>query len=488
MSQPQDSESELTQSGAAPSAETPDNSDPSTSTPDVTDKSLVAQPATQPEKKEFWESATDLATGLGEAVGKTVRQTGKAALDTASGVGQVIGATANHTGKTVLDTTTGIGKAITHTTAQTSKAALEKAIDLGEAIGSTATHTSKALVGMTTSTGTFAIQHIQQLLNHATQGTGQAIDFVGNNPIVKRALGALKLDWLVSATDRVDVVKATAAVRELQQEHPDESPSQIAHRIMVQKAIYAGGSGLVSSLVPGQAIALFAVDLAATTALQAEMVYQIAAAYGLDLEDPARKGEVLAIFGLALGGGRAIKAGLAFVRSVPVAGALIGAGANATMLYALGYAACRFYEAKLNPDVVETSTEALEAIQQNSERYLAVATAQETITDQVLAHMILASHPEKSWDDILPNLQSLNFAPASLEAIAKNIQSPQPLGALLDQLNRDFAAPLLARCYRIAQLDHEISAEEAKILQAIQEKFDLNPDAIAATANLSLSE
>jgi uncharacterized protein (DUF697 family) len=464
MSQPQEPEREVAQFSAVPSEGTSDDSDLSTPTPDTTEKAKAL--ATQPEKKEFWESATDLATGFSEAVGKTVQHTGKAALDTASGVGQVIGKTASHAGKTVLDKTTGIGGAI----------------------GSTATHTSKALVNMAASTSTFAINQIQQLLHQATQNTGQAIDLVGNNPLVKRALGALKLDWLVSATNQVDVVKATAAVRQLQQEHPDESPSQITHRIMVQKAIYAGGSGLVSSLLPGQAIALFAVDLAATTALQAEMVYQIAAAYGLDLEDPARKGEVLAIFGLALGGGRAIKAGLAFVRSVPVAGALIGAGANATMLYALGYAACRFYEAKLNPDVVETSTETLEAIQQNSERYLAVATAQEAIMDQVLAHMILASHPEKSWDDILPNLQSLNFTPASLAAIAKNIQSPQPLGALLDQLDRDFAAPLLAQCYRITQLDQEVSAAEAEILQAIQEKFDLNSEAIAANAKLPAQE
>lgn len=73
------------------------------------------------------------------------------------------------------------------------------------------------------------------------------------------------------------------------------------------------------------------------------MVYQIAYAYGLNLQEPARKGEVLAIFGLALGSGCAIKAGLGFLRNVPVAGAVIGASTNAATLYALGYAACRFY-------------------------------------------------------------------------------------------------------------------------------------------------
>jgi len=52
------------------------------------------------------------------------------------------------------------------------------------------------------------------------------------------------------------------------------------------KATYAGG-GLASSILPGVALALLAVDLAATTQLQSEMVYQIAVAYGLD-KDPAQ--------------------------------------------------------------------------------------------------------------------------------------------------------------------------------------------------------
>ena len=41
---------------------------------------------------------------------------------------------------------------------------------------------------------------------------------------------------------------------------------------MLEKSLYVGGSGLASSLMPGFAAALLAVDLAATTAMQAEMV------------------------------------------------------------------------------------------------------------------------------------------------------------------------------------------------------------------------
>jgi uncharacterized protein (DUF697 family) len=115
------------------------------------------------------------------------------------------------------------------------------------------------------------------------------------------------------------------------------------------------------------------------------MIYQIACAYGLSLKDPARKGEVLAIFGLALGGNSAIRAGLGFVRNVPVAGAVIGASSNFVLLYTLGYAACRFYEAKLNP---LSSQENLQASLAESEKYLQSAIAQEVIMDQILVHIV----------------------------------------------------------------------------------------------------
>lgn len=188
---------------------------------------------------------------------------------------------------------------------------------------------------------------------------------------------------------------------------------------MVDKALQAGRSGLARSLVPGFAVALLALDLAATTSLQAEMVYQIACAYGLDIREPARKSEVLAIFGLSLGGSYAAKAGLGFLRNVPVAGAVIGVSTNAAMLYTLGYAACRFYEAKLNPLTEAT----LVAAQAESEKYLESVLTQEVVMDQILIHVILASHPGKTWEQILPELQ-MHLSPASLEAIADPAKLP----------------------------------------------------------------
>ena len=327
-----------------------------------------------------------------------------------------------------------------------------------------------------------ASQQIHDWITPATKTAGEAVNYVGNNWFVRRFSRFLNLGWLVGATSNIDLAKAEAEVRKLQQEHPNESPSQIAHRIMVEKATKAGGIGLATSIIPGAALALLAVDLAATTQLQAEMVHQIAAAYGLDLKDPARKGEVLGIFGLGLGGSRLLKAaGLGLLRNIPFAGAVIGASSDATMLYSLGYAACRFYEAKLkSPDAV-SDKQTLDTLKQQSEKYLETAIAQQIVMDRILVNMLRASYPEKQASEILPQLKALNLSADSLKAISGEFKSPQPLDTLLNQLNRDFAIPLLAQCYRIAQLDGISTPEETRVIESIANKFDIDLDSIKAT-------
>ncbi len=317
-----------------------------------------------------------------------------------------------------------------------------------------------------------ATEQAVRLISSTTIGAGHAIGVLSkipglDNPFVRRVAGVLRLDWLLGIAGQVDVEKAKSTVRSLQQHYSRESPSQIAHRLMVKKAIDAGKIGAMSSLIPGLAVTLLAIDLVATTALQTELVYEIAAAYGLDLHDPARRGEVLAIFGLSLGGGNAVKAGLGFLRNVPLAGTLIGASTNATILYSVGYAASRFYEAKLNADSAEPTTETLKTIQQESEQYLSTAIAQQAVMDQVLAHMVLASYPNKTWEDILPELKTLQLDPNSLNAIETNLRTPQPLNRVLQQLDSDFAAPLFAQCQQLAEHDRNLSDTESRILNAI---------------------
>ncbi|MHC5777475.1 EcsC family protein [Nostoc sp.] len=343
------------------------------------------------------------------------------------------------------------------TVAQTGKAVLDTAVGVGEVIA----------------------KQTHKLIEQTTQTSGQAVNHLSENWLIRKLSGVLNLNWLIGATNLIDLEKAEAAVNKLKQKYPDESPSQIAHRIMVEKATQAATVGLATSILPGIAVALFAIDLTATTKLQSEMLYQIASVYGLDLKDPARKGEVLAIFGLALGGERLLKAaGLGLLRNVPLAGVAIAASSNATMIYSLGYAACRFYEVKLDESTSLTSPETLATLKAESEKYLSSAIAQQALMDQILVHMILASHPEKTWEEILPELQAVNLNSTSLDAIAQNIKSPKSLDILLNQLNRDFAIPLLAQCYKIAQLDNQTTPVEQEIIDAIANKFDIDTNPI----------
>ncbi|MFN6485913.1 MULTISPECIES: EcsC family protein [unclassified Nostoc] len=343
--------------------------------------------------------------------------------------------------------------------AETGKAVLDTAVEVGEA---TAKETHK-------------------FIEQTTQSSGQIVNRLSENWLIRKLSGVLNLNWLISDTNLVDLEEAEAAVKKLKQQYPNESPSEIAHRIMLEKATQAGTVGLATSILPGIAVALLAIDLTATTKLQSEMLYQIASVYGLDLKDPARKGEILAIFGLALGGGRLLKAaGLGLLRNVPLAGAVIGASSNATMIYSLGYAACRFYETKLNESTSLASPQTLATLKAESEKYLESAIAQEAVMDQILVHMILASHPDKTLEEILPELQAVKLSPTSLDAIAQNIKSPKSLDILLNQLNRDFAIPLLAQCKKITQLDNKTTPREQEIIAAIAKKFDIDTNAIGA--------
>lgn len=346
---------------------------------------------------------------------------------------------------------------------------------VGGAIAGTATsaaiavgNTANQVGGAITGTATSAAIAVGNTALQATDGAGFVLDMITSSPQLQELTKAFQVDKYIALIDKVDVVKADRHVKNLPRKFPKEKPAEIAHRIMMEKAIYVGGSGFASSLVPGFAAALFAVDLAATMAVQAEMIYQIAAAYGLNLQEPARKAEVLAIFGMSLGGSAALKAGLGFARNIPGAGAAIGASTNAAMLYALGYGACRFYEAKLN---VSSSQTALKTSQAASEDFLENALNQQVVMDQILVHLVLAGKPRKALQQILPELEMLNLSSAALSAIATNPQALPPLENLLEQLNQDFAISLMGQCKKIAQADGIITPQEAKVLKMITNRF-----------------
>jgi uncharacterized protein (DUF697 family) len=228
--------------------------------------------------------------------------------------------------------------------------AIAKATEIATSAAKLASNTvqvaADTITGTTLVVGKTVGPAAQQFVEQGTETVGKILTPIAENPLVKYAAKLPGINWLLSALGQVDVDLAQQEVDKLRQEYPLETPDQLAHRIMVDTALKAGGIGLLTNFIPPLALTLFAVDLAAITSLQAEMIYRIAAAYGFSLKDPARRGEVLAIFGLSVGGSGTLKLGLGLVELLPGVGAVVGASSNAALLYSLGYAACRFYEAK----------------------------------------------------------------------------------------------------------------------------------------------
>ena len=193
-----------------------------------------------------------------------------------------------------------------------------------------------------------------RFVEQGTEKVGEFVTPIAEHPWVKYAAKLPGINWLMTALGQVDLEKAQADVDKLREEYPLDTREQLARRIMVDTALKAGGIGLLTNIIPPLALTLFAVDIAAITTLQAEMVYRIAAVYGFSLKEPTRRGEVLGIFGLSMGSSGPLKVGLSVIEILPVVGAFVGASSNATLIYSLGYVACRFYEAKRNFIAQET--------------------------------------------------------------------------------------------------------------------------------------
>ncbi|MEG4574346.1 hypothetical protein QUA56_16875 [Microcoleus sp. N3A4] len=407
-------------------------------------------------KSNWFGSVFGAVSARASAVGNAATSAGSAIANTASAVGNAGSAIVN-TASAVGNAASSAGSAIVNTASAVGNAA-------SSAGGEIVVNTASAVGNAVGNAGSAALQFPNFF--------GSSLVFISQSPILKKLTQKFKIDWLVNAIDAVDVVNAEAQVRELQRQYPHKKPQQIAHRLMVEKALLAAGSGLVSSLVPGVALALSGMDLAAMTALSAELVYQIAAAYGMDLRSSDRKKEVVAIFGLSLGSNLAIEAGVMLVSNIPLAGAVINASASATMIYALGYGACRFYEAHLDSSKIETKLEDLrEVLQAESEQYLEKAIAQETVMDWILVYVVYTTQKFTRWDELLPQLQAANLNPKSLaeiEAVKNKSKLPPKLDILLEQLELDFAEPLLKRCTEMIEADGEINEQEGKILLTIQ--------------------
>lgn len=214
-----------------------------------------------------------------------------------------------------------------------------------ETAATIASMTEQFKANTTTMTET-ATMVAHRMVEQGTETVGRIVTPIAENPIVQSATQVPGLKWLMAALGQVNVAQVQQEVAQLKADFPLETPEQLANRIINETALQGAQVGLLTNLAPPLALSLLAVDLTAIAALQAKMIYRIAAVYGLPLHEPTRRGEILAIWGLSSGGSTVIKAGLSVVEVLPGIGTVTGAVGNATLLYSLGQIARQFYENK----------------------------------------------------------------------------------------------------------------------------------------------
>jgi uncharacterized protein (DUF697 family) len=205
---------------------------------------------------------------------------------------------------------------------------------------------SSAAFKTTARVGEVAVDSAHTALEQATESVGNTLGPIAESPAVDYVARVPGMRWLTSALGRVDRDKAKADIIKLKAKYPTEPAEDLAHRLIIDTTLRAGGIGLAANIIPPVALGLFAIDLAAIAALQSEMLYRIAGVYGFEASDPARRGEALTIFALSLGASTVVKTGLGAVELIPLVGAAVGASSNAGILYSFGIAASEFYKKK----------------------------------------------------------------------------------------------------------------------------------------------
>ena len=206
---------------------------------------------------------------------------------------------------------------------------------------------AEALHSSTNVAGDAVITLIYPAIEQVTKLAGDTIAPIADIPFIQFATGVPGLSWLLAALGQVNTHKIQIAVTKLRTQYPLETDEQLAQRVITQTTFRAAQVGLLTNVIPPVAAILFALDLGAIAALQAEMIYTIAAIYGFSTIETTRRGEVLAIWGISTGSSGTLKSGLSVLEILPGVGTAIGITSDAAIIYSVGFLACRYYEVKL---------------------------------------------------------------------------------------------------------------------------------------------
>jgi hypothetical protein len=225
-----------------------------------------------------------------------------------------------------------------------------------------------------------------QWLDQATQGSGQLVTSL--HQTITNFWNRYWLERLIELIKIIDAEKVRDTVRKVKHDYPTLQPSQIAEHLISEKAIWATATGLMGGIAPG--LTTIPVDLFATLPLLVQMVYEISFAYEDDLQVSERSGEILTIFGLALGSEQLTKLGVGFLfKHSPIPNWGIGAATNVIMFLTVGYATREFYEAKVKGMASPiTSAQAYRTLEKKINTYLEEAIAEKSSIEATVVEAV----------------------------------------------------------------------------------------------------
>jgi hypothetical protein len=196
------------------------------------------------------------------------------------------------------------------------------------------------------------------------------------------------LKFILDRVSQVDPAKAAARVDELRTQHPDDSPEQLADRLIKTKCQRTGAVGALTSgsaLIPGLGTLAattigIAADLGTTITLQSELVYELAEVYRVPVDRLNTRQVVMLVTGLSLGAekvlavtGAKLGGELAerfsqrwLAKALPVVGVAASAGVNAITTYVVGQRAKAYFEQ--GPEAVGDWASSLRALTGLDER------------------------------------------------------------------------------------------------------------------------
>ncbi|WP_196358098.1 EcsC family protein [Nodosilinea nodulosa] len=198
----------------------------------------------------------------------------------------------------------------------------------------------------TATTGNAVLSRFQPFLEPITATVGSVVGPIANLPFIQYATALPGMRVLLAALGQVNVESVRSQVDELRSQYPQDDKRALAQRVMAETALKAATVGLATNFVPPVAFMLTLVDIGAIAALQANMIYRIATIYGYSPTDHDRRGEVLAIWLLSSTTAGMVKSGLSIAELIPGLGAVLGVATDASLIYSVGYFACRYYETK----------------------------------------------------------------------------------------------------------------------------------------------